>query len=184
MKVGIVVEGLSDKDIIKGLSGWFENIGLTVDIITAHDKTRMVKSSRKHFHACIWQGSRIVFFLVDQNADACVLETRNRFDVDSESAVVVSVVKSKLEAWILADGQCIRKCFGTTYTPAGMTDSIRNPKELLFTMFTRKYNYRPTERVVTKMVAPHFSLERASLNNTSARYFRDKALAVSKMVVF
>ena len=139
MNMAIVVEGISDKDIVKGLSEWFEKIGLTVEIITAGDKHRIEKNSRKHFDAQIGQGSKIVFFLVDQDVDACVLETRSRFDVNGKRRALVSVVTHKMEAWVLADGQCIRQCFGTPYAPSGMTDHIRNPKERLFTMFTRKY---------------------------------------------
>ncbi len=183
MNVAMVVEGTSDKYIIEGLRGWFENMGLMVDIRTTGGKGPMIKKSRNHFRACVRQGSKKVFFLVDQDTDVCVLRTRKKLEVDSERLVVVNVVKSEMEAWILADGKCIRECFDKPYQPSGMTDGIRNPKERLFRIFMSKFNYYPSAPVVARMVAPHFSLERASRNNTSARYFRDKVLAVSKNAV-
>ena len=140
----------------------------------------MIKEAVKHHTIGILRGANNIIFLPDQNGDACPSVTRQRIGIDSKERAITIVLKRELEAWILADGQCIRDTTGRHYSPAEQTDIEADPKQKLHSILKRGLRYFPTEIEAATMVTPHFSISRAAINNTSAKRFRDFIETVSR----
>ena len=88
-------------------------------------------------------------------------------------------MKRELEAWILADGQCIRDSIGIDCRPCGQTDAEMDPKQKLLSTLQSKLGYLPTEIEVATLVAPYFSIVRAAIANTSAKRFKELIESIS-----
>lgn len=173
MKISFIVEGDSDKIILNGQRNWVSSLGLEFDIYPTYGKPNMIKSALKHYRiARLYDFSNIIF-LPDQNSDQCALVTRQKIGMDSKERAVTIVLKRELEAWILADGQCIRDSLGINYRPSGQTDAEMDPKQRLLSILKSKLGYLPTEIEVAMLVAPCFSITRAAIANTSAKRFKD-----------
>ena len=173
MRISIIVEGPSDEIVLSGQKGWLESLGLEVRIHPTGGRASMIKKARQYCKMASNMGCGGVIFLPDQDTDECAMRTRQRLDVDSVEGAVTVVMKRKLEAWILADGECMNECIGTSYSPAGQTDAEADCKTKLRNMIKRRKGYEPTSIEAAKIIAPHFSLLRAARNNTSARRFKD-----------
>ena len=172
MKVVLVVEGNSDVILFKEQSQWFESMGLDTQIISTDGKSNMKIKARKY---CCFSRSPDVqhlLFFPDQDMDICALQTCQKLNVDALDKVTIIVLKRQLEAWILADSECINSTIDTSYHLSGQTDNILDPKRELFSLFHRKLGYTPSEVEITSWVAPYFSIERAARSNTSANRFK------------
>lgn len=173
MKIFLIVEGDSDGTLLKGQLIWFASLGLDVTIVRTGGKKEMIRSAMKHYKIARLCGANAVIFLPDQNSDECALVTRRRIGMDGLERATTIVMKCELEAWILADGQCVQACICMQYSPAGQTDTEVDPKQKLQTQLKRKYGYLPTGLEAANIVAPHFSIHRAARNNTSAKRFKE-----------
>lgn len=173
MKIFLIVEGDSDKVIFENQRSWFDSLGLELYIVTTYGKTNMVKTAKKHYKIATLCNADSIVFLPDQNGDECALCTRRKIGMDSRPKAVTVVMKRKMEAWILADGQCIRNSIHLQYSPAGKTDDEIYPKRRLSLILKRKLNYFPTEVEAATLLAPHFSIHRAAVNSTSVKRFKE-----------
>jgi hypothetical protein len=173
VRTSLIVEGDSDKIILEGQGNWFQSLGLESDIIPTGGKKNMIKSAMKHHRIALLRGCCSILFLPDQNSDQCALVTRDKIGMDSKDKAATIVMKRELEAWILADGQCLRDSVGINYRPSGQTDAEMHPKERLLSLLRRKLGYCPTEVEVAKLVSPYFSITRAAMANKSAKRFKE-----------
>lgn len=173
MKIFLIVEGDSDKIILEGQSNWFDSLGLEFNIVPTDGKQNMVKTAMKHYKIGILSSANKIIFLPDQNSDKCALITRQKIGINSLKKAVTIVMKLEMEAWILADGQCIQDSIGVSYKPAGQTDKVISPKHKLCNKLRRKLGYLPSTVEMAAILTPYFSIERASLNNTSAKRFKE-----------
>ena len=180
MKISFIVEGDSDEIILNGQYDWFSSLGLGFDIFTAYGKKNMIKSAMKYYRASLVANFSDIIFLPDQNGDACALVTRQKIGMDSKDRAVTIVMKRELEAWILADGQCIRDSIGVNYRPSGQTDTEMYPKDKLLSILHGKLGYFPAEIELAALIAPHFSINRAAMTNTSAKRFKGFIERVSR----
>ncbi|GAB6098136.1 hypothetical protein JCM16358_00150 [Halanaerocella petrolearia] len=172
MKIALIVEGTSDKIIFKKLRDWFEDKGLEiVNIINANGKSNMYKKAHDHYEVCkyVYQVDYMIFIPdLDNDSEE---EIKDKLDFDDEICRTSILIKS-LEAWILADGQCIRDSLNINYSPSGMTDVINNPKQRLFNLYKGKKDYVPTEVEAANFFASNFSIERAVNKNNSVLSFK------------
>ncbi len=173
MKIFLIVEGDCDEILLESQLDWFNSLGLYVKIVPTDGKLNMIKKARAHYTAAINCGANKVIFLPDKHGDECALVTRRRIGMNGLDRATTIVIKCEMEAWILADGQCVRACIGMQYRPAGQTDTEVDPKQKLQTQLKRKYGYLPSGLEAAKLVASHFSIHRAARNNTSAKRFKE-----------
>jgi hypothetical protein len=179
MRISFIVEGDSDKIILNGQHNWFSSLGLEYDIVPTGGKKSMIKSAMKHYRIALLTDSSNIIFLPDQNGDTCALVTRQIIGMDSKDRAVTIVLKRELEAWVLADGQCIQDSVGINYRPSGQTDAEMNPKQKLLSILKGKLGYLPAEIEVATLVAPCFSITRAARANTSAKRFKEFIESIS-----
>jgi len=173
LKISLIVEGDSDKILFEGQRSWFESLGLELNIIPTYGKSNMIKASMKHYKIALLNNVSNIIFLPDQNDDVCALVTRQKIGIDSKDRAVTIVMKRELEAWILADGKCVRDSTCLQYAPPGQTDTEINPKQRLYNILERKLGFFPTEVEAAQIISPYFSIARAAINNTSAKRFKD-----------
>ncbi len=100
--------------------------------------------------------------------------------MDLVNRAVTIVMKRELEAWILADGQCIQDSVGINYRPSGQTNAEMDPKQRLLSILKRKLGYLPAEIEVATLVAHCFLIPRAAITNTSAKRFKDFIEGISR----
>jgi len=174
LKLFLIVEGQSDEIILKAQNNWFESLGLGKPAIRIADgKGKMIRDAQKHYQTSIHNGADIIIFLLDQDTDICAMATRMALNIDSRNKACVIVIKRELEAWLLADGECIRNTFRSSYHASGQTDSLANPKDRLKSITQQQLGDRLTETEYAYRIAPHFSIVRAAGNNTSAKRFKE-----------
>jgi len=173
VRISFIVEGDSDKIILDGQRNWFSSLGLEYDIVPTGGKKNMIKSAMKHYRIALLHGCSNIIFLPDQNGDQCALVTRKMIGMDSVNRAVTIVMKRELEAWILADGQCIQDSVGINYRPSGQTGAEMDPKQRLLAILKSKLGYLHTEIEVATLVAPCFSITRAAIANNSAKRFKE-----------
>ena len=173
MRISFIVEGDSDKIILDGQRNWFSSLGLEYDIIPTYGKKKMIQSAMKHYSIALLHGCSNIIFLPDQNGDQCALVTRQKLGMDSKDKAVTIVMKRELEAWILADQQCIRDSMGIDFRPSGQTDAEMDPRQRLLSILKRKFGHFLTEIEVATLVAPYFSITRAAIANTSTKRFKE-----------
>lgn len=176
MKIALIVEGPSDKRFFEKLyEQFYRHTQFEVFVRPAGGKPRIFNKAQHHFHSCIYgEGADHVIFIVDIDQSTEV-NTLAKFKINGDpSKYSVHVVIRELEAWFLADGNCLSKVLDTLYQPSGYTDKIENPKEKLQMMFKKKFGYILTEMEMVDKIIEHFSLDSASQYNNSARKFKDK----------
>lgn len=173
MKISIIVEGPSDEIILGGQRDWLASLGLEISVHSTGGRASMLRKARQYYKMARYADSDMVIFLPDQDTDVCAMSTRDKIDVDELSGAVTVVLKRELEAWVLADGECVEASVGLSYSPAGQTDTELDCKTKLQNLIKRKKGYLPTTMQVARMVAEDFSISRAARNNTSAKRFKD-----------
>ncbi|MGF7184100.1 hypothetical protein GGQ84_000180 [Desulfitispora alkaliphila] len=181
MKIALVVEGQSDRIFFSSLIDYFKNYGVSIDIIDTGGRPSMFKNAEKHYKACKYGlGADFVIFMPDIDNDVSVDITAEKVKVCSGDNYKVSVIVRELEAWILADGNCINQVLDSDYQPSGITDNIVNPKEKLTHMIYDKLNLKLTAFEIAQKFSPHFSVFRAEQNNNSLNYFLQIIKGLSK----
>jgi len=174
MKLFLIVEGKSDKKLFSSLEEWFHSHEIQVKIIIAGSKKELIRDALKHYKLAFYNGADKVLFLPDQNGDPCALYTKQKFqNILHLNNIDIIVLKKELEAWILADGECIRRIIRSDYNPSGITDNIDNPKENLHAKLRRYLKHPVTTNEAIECVSPYFSIERAARYNTSAKRFKN-----------
>lgn len=173
MKIQLIVEGDSDKIILEAQRKWIESFGCELDdIIVTEGKPSMIKKVAEHYNVAMIRKIGRVIFLPDQDDDNCALVTRKNIGVDYKPKADCIVLKLALEAWILADKRCIQNCIANSYHLSRNTDNIKDPKDKLLSILRRVYII-DTSVEIADIVATHFSIDRATNYNTSAKRFKD-----------
>lgn len=180
MKVALIVEGRSDELLFKDIYDWFSSKSIEVIVRSAEGKPNIFKKADKHFHSCIYgEGVDHVIFIVDLDYST-EADLISKFKINGDpSKYSIHISIKELEAWFLADGDCLSEILGTPYQPSGFTDTIDNPKEVLQLMFRKKFGFIMTEVELVKKIVQHFSLDRAAKNNCSAENFVTKLIQLS-----
>jgi len=75
LRVGIVVEGATDKEFFKHLAPWFAARGVDASVTTAKDKGRLRRDAQKHIETHRINGRELVILVTDQDDDECPAET-------------------------------------------------------------------------------------------------------------
>jgi hypothetical protein len=180
MSIFIIVEGDSDKIILESQLAWFDSLGLKMHFVPVGGKQSMIKKAKAHYHTATSCGAEKVIFLPYKHNDPCALITREKIGMDSLDKATTIVVKCEIEAWVLADGECVRQCACVPYHPAGQTDTEIDPKQKLQSQLKHKFGSIPLTSIeAAKKVAPHFSIHRAARNNTSAKRFKEFIVSIS-----
>ena len=179
LKIALIVEGLSDKILFNEQRQWFSSKGVEIDIIVAGNKHTMITKALKFYKASIISGATNIIFLPYQNGDQCALVTRGRMHADNLPGATTLVIKRELEAWILADSNCINCKLDPNYHTSGITDNLSNPKQILISMFQKKLGYTPTTVESVKMFADRFSIEQAAHANKSAKRLVDLIISLN-----
>lgn len=180
MKMHLIVEGESDRQLFLAQKYWFDSLGLEVDVYPTNGKTNMEKNAHKYYEISLITNAQKIIFLPDQDADRCALVTRAKVGLESEERALTVVVKREIEAWILADGRCIEEATGLCYQPAGITDLEVDPKQTLYSLLKRKIGHLPTGAEAIALLKSHFSIERAAGNNNSARRFKEMIIRLTR----
>lgn len=179
LKLCIYVEGYSDQILLNGQNNWFKSLGFDINIYQTGGRGTMIKKARGYNWMATLDGAKQIIFMPDLNTDACAMLTRENLGMDSEKNTVTIVMIRELEAWVLADGEAIQNSIGVEYRPAGQTDTEAYPKRKLHSLMANKLGYPPTATLACKIVAPHFSIQRAANYNTSAKRFTDYLKKIS-----
>ncbi len=174
MKIGLIVEGNSDKILFSSLEKWFKERKIDIEIIESGGKSRMKKNFHKHLKTCKYLlQTEYVIFLPDQDGDSTIEDTISSFPVARDFNYSISVLAKELEAWILSDSTCLNLSFGINRAPAGYTDNIVNPKEVLISLVMKTLKHEITNIEIINILKTTFSLNKAKQNNNSARNFVD-----------
>ena len=169
LRITFVVEGPSDSILLNEQRPWFLSLGIGIEIITTNGKDNMVRKAIKYYNTSIISGADKVVFLPDQHGDTCALVTRGILGVDSLPHATTLVIKRELEAWILADSNCVNCALNCNYHAPGTTDNIIDPKAKLFSVVYRNRGYIPSSVEAAKLFCRHFSIEKAAVQNNSAK---------------
>jgi hypothetical protein len=170
IKVGIIVEGLSDKLLIDKIISEVSRDDLESNVYIGGSKEQIIKDADKHYKVNKLLGCQHIIFVIDQDRCLCITEAKDLIKLKEEVKAIRFIVCRELEAWILADGQAVTSVSGKSYSPAGITDGIDGPKEVLGNLI-RRIGYLPSELEMVNMILPHFSITRCIRNNNSANRF-------------
>lgn len=174
MNIGIVVEGISDSIFLESKTEWFKSKKYCiVKIIPANGRGKLIKDAPKHLRLLQKiKCDRIIFFL-DQDGDPCPPYTAKRLNsVRQKEGVLICVMTTELEGWLLADSEAVRKATGKHFDKE--TDKVTYAKEKLKELCRKWPNDIVTDTEAVKKISPYFSFERAHLRNASLRRFLRK----------
>lgn len=175
-----IVEGEFDRQILQGQTEWFSALGIELSVFPTDGKKNMENKAQKFYEIGLWRDAYKIIFMPDQDYDRCALATKAKLGLDHAEKAIVMVVKREIEAWILADGQCITEAIGLSYQPAGITDNDIEPKDKLYSLIRRGIGHPPTSLEASVLLKSHFSIDRAARNNQSARRFREIIVGISR----
>jgi len=179
-RLALVVEGSTDKSFFQPLRSWFEGLGFSMWVTTAHNRERLVRDAPKHLAAHRQAGREIIGFVLDQHDDECPPMTAARLSqVSGHADVLIVVVGRCLESWLLADEAAILAATGRNYQCQGMTDTLPDPVRAIRDVFYRSRGQYLSKTEIVRAVARRFDVERASHNNSSLKRFRDKLLRLA-----
>ena len=179
-RLALVVEGPTDKSFFQPLRSWFEVLGFSVSVTTAHNRERLIRDAPKHLAAHRHAGRDIIGFVLDQHDDECPPVTASRLSqVRGDADVLIAVVGRCLESWLLADEAAISAATGRNYRCQGMTDGLVDPVRAIRDLFYRSRGQYLSKTEIVRAVAPRFDLERAVQNSHSLRRFRDRLVALA-----
>jgi hypothetical protein len=179
-RLALVVEGPTDKSFFQTLRSWFEALGFTVSVTTAHNKERLIRDAPKHLAAHRYAGRDIIGFVLDQHDDECPPATASRLSqVMADADVLIAVVGRCLESWLLADEAAISAATGRNYQCHGMTDESPDPVREIRDLFYRSRGQHLSKTEIVRAIAPRFDLERAVHNSRSLRRFRDRLVSLA-----
>jgi len=168
VRVGIVVEGDTERRLLENHRSWFQTRGLEVKVVQANGRPRLIQEARFHLEVMRLKQCEYTFFLLDQDDDQCPPATAALLqEVRREPDAIVCVVARELEAWFLADAHAILKATGQRFTGIP-TDEIDRPAEQLKELFHRSKHHKfLTKMEMMRAISPHFDFERAAQGNCS-----------------
>ncbi len=171
MNIAFIVEGDSDEIIFNTLKNYLKNKNIQLEIVPTYGKSNMLKKARKHYKACkCLHNAEYVIFFPDLDNDICPEIIKNNICVSENNDVKVNVIVKELEAWILADQDCISSTLNISYHSSGFTDEIIKPKVKLCNIVRKNLGYNPSEIECAKLFSQKFSIERSKeLNNSANR---------------
>lgn len=177
IRIGIVVEGDTERWLFKERRSWFQERGLEVKVVQANGRSRLIQEARSHLEVMRLKGCRYTFFLLDQDDDPCFPAVAALLHhVRKESDTVVCVVARELEAWLLADTSAVLEATDQQFTRIP-TDELDQPAKLLKELFRRGNRRKSLTKVeMTRAISPYFDFERAAQGNRSASRFLRKLL--------
>ncbi|MGB6836568.1 MAG: DUF4276 family protein [Dehalococcoidia bacterium] len=180
-RFALVVEGLTDKSFLQTLQPWFGELGLSVSITTAKDRSRLIRDAGKHLAVHRQGGADVVVFLFDQDEDecppvsACLLSA-----VSGEGDVLVAVVARCLEAWFLADESAVSRATGRTYHCRGMTDFMPHPWNAIRGLFYQSRKQYLSKTEITRAISQHFDINAARQHNQSLARFASRVVQLAR----
>lgn len=179
-RIGLVVEGDSERRLFEDLRPWFRSRGLDIKVVQAGGRPRLIQEARQHLEVLRLRNCQRVFFLLDQDDDPCPPAVVNLLGVlRQDPDVIICVIARELEAWLLADTAAVHKATGQT-VPASQTDDLDQPVYRLKQLFHRGPGHKyPTKTEMVRRLSRHFDLDRAASGNRSARRFVRKLAGVS-----
>jgi hypothetical protein len=174
VRIGIVVEGDTERRLFEDHRPWFQSQGLEVKVVQANGRPRLIQEARSHLEAMRLKRCRYVFFLLDQHDDSCPPVVAALLqEVRRESDAVVCVIARALEAWFLADTSAVHQATGQRF--AGVpTDELDRPAERLKGLFRQNRHQFLTKIEMVRAISPYFDFERAAQGNRSAHRFLRK----------
>lgn len=180
VRIGLVVEGDSERWLFEELRPWFRGRGFDIKVVQAGGRPRLIQEARQHLEVLRLRNCERVFFLLDQDDEPCPPAVVTFFGaLQQDSDVVICVIARELEAWLLADTSAVHKATGQT-VPAMQTDDLDQPVHRLKQLFYRGRSHKyPTKTEMVRRLSRHFDLDRAASGNRSARRFVRKLAGVS-----
>jgi len=179
-RLALVVEGPTDKSFFQPLRSWFEGLGFSLSVTTAHNRERLIRDAPKHLAAHREAGQDIIGFVLDQHNDDCPPMTARRLlAVRGSPDVLIVVVGRCLESWLLADEAAISEATGRNYQCQGMTDVVADPVRVIRDVFYRSRGQYLSKTEIVRAVSRRFDLERGLLNNATLRRFRDRLVVLA-----
>jgi hypothetical protein len=110
MKVGFICEGKTEKAIVQSVD--FQqflrsmNLDCVPDIIDAGGNGNLLPKNLPAFtNRLIAKGAEKIFILTDLDDNICITLTKQRIDAPKAHVVIVAV--KQVEAWFLADSDCM-----------------------------------------------------------------------------
>ena len=174
VRIGIVVEGDTERRLFEEHRPWFLAQGLEVKVAQAGGRPRLIQEARSHLEVMRLKKCRYTFFLLDQDDDPCPPAVAALLqDVRGEPDAIICVMCRELEAWFLADTPAILKATGQRFTGLP-TDGLERPAERLKELFHHSKRKFLTKMEMIRAISPHFDFERAAQGNCSASRFLRK----------
>ncbi len=194
--MGLVVEGASDRIYVAAVIAWLARLAKQVN--SALLPCKLQQASGKHLSGYVkairilqHTGCGAVIVLRDSDFKNCGPEEKRRVAQHLRQKcpginISVSVAEPEIEAWILADAECIHNACRSHYAPGatGWSDNAttrarrRDAKERLRHILagSQKYAARfrtvpPTEIEMAEIFSAHFNIARAANFNPSALHF-------------
>ena len=185
MKIGFICEGKTEKKILESQA--FKNIltSLNLDIvepvIDAEGKDKLLPRALNAFTEELKnQGAEAIVILTDRDKDVCITFTKQRITNDPSYVIIVAV--KTIEAWFLADSDCMSTVLKKTY-------GIENPEDVEAFAEIKKALVEYTGRGANDkillsgmMIRNGFSVANAAKhpNCHSAKYFISKLTELGK----
>ena len=67
MRIGLVVEGDSERRLFEELHPWFRDRGLDIKVVQAGGRPRLIQEARQHLEVLRLRNCERIFFLLDQD---------------------------------------------------------------------------------------------------------------------
>lgn len=139
LKIGIFVEGKSDKDTIpKLIRKIIPNAGIEIRVLR-QGETLNIEKVKSHKDALIKMHSDIDKIVVCRdsecaNPDDIKLQIQK---IEKEVKVRYSIIVHALETWLLSDENAVAKIIGQSITPITSPESECKPKDTLKQIFSK-----------------------------------------------
>jgi hypothetical protein len=175
LRIGIVVEGDTERRLFEAFRSWFQGRGLEVKIVQANGRPRLIQQACSHLEVMRLKQCQHILFLLDQDNDPCPPAVAALLKgIHQEPDAIICVVARELEAWFLADTGAIYQATGQQFTNVP-TDELDRPAERLKELFYHsKYHKSMTKMEMMRAISAHFDFERAAQGNRSANRFLRK----------
>jgi hypothetical protein len=186
MKLGFICEGKTEKKIVESEN--FQqlltdlNHTCVPDIIDAKGNGNLLPKYLDSFSQRLKANeAEKIIIITDLDEDACITLTKERIAAKEDHIIIVSV--KKIEAWFLADSNCMSSICGTEIQHE-FPEEVLNPFETI-----KEYLISHTSRgigdkilLAAKMINNNFSVANAAkhANCNSAKYLIQKLQSLSE----
>ena len=189
MKIGVGVEGPSDRIFWDKLLHKSFSPAVRFDVRAMKDRARLIRSTPALLESFRGLHYAAGFILVDRDKDPCIEAILHLFDaaVRPEARLPVEqrylsicVAIRGFEAWLLADESAIKELLpNARYNAPNETASL-NPKETLRTLWRQQYGSNAAINKIdfAKRAAPRFDPASAQMRSASFRYFWSRMTTV------